>query len=587
MIVVRKTLYALLLTMLLPGFSSAMALSATPAGEAATLEIHVPSQGEYVLRLHYRCEQSNAFTNTVSLTVDGYTLRAPLPMLWTDEAGDLHTDRYGNEIAPDQRLKSQENTVYITDYTRYTGRPEVFAFEAGTHTLTLTPENTELTFLGAQAVPVSQIPTHQEYLSACKSLSQGTDFLVLEAEEYSYKNDSYIRGTSSKNTQTVPYDPVVKRLNVIDDKSYNTVGQTLYYEFDIQTPGLYALTFKYCQPLKAGMSVFRTLFIDGEIPFTQAMDVSFPHTGLNQYQNLTLPQEIYLSSGKHTLAIQVTAGPIDSLYADIMGIISEMNAVTLKFKKLTGQNSDITSNIDVNRTWNVEEYMPTIFDDVARWQTELQRIYDSLYEISGQEPGFASDLTLAKGNLSELVKDPGKIPNKINLLSDDSSSAAQLLGTLLPKLSEQNMSLDRIYIAPIDQALPDAGESLLSSIGAGIRQFLYSFSPIMNESVSRQAWGGNLTVWVNKSAQYVEVLRELCAKTFTADTGIDVTFSIMPGEDKIILANASGTNPDVALCISYHLPFNFAVRGMAKNLLTYDGFLDFYQSQYKIGRAHV
>ena len=550
--------------------------------DSCSLSFIVSKGGAYRIALTFRCDMDSAFELLAYATLDGYEMKVSLPRLWKDVAGEKQTDKYGNEIAPDQVLVSAENTIFLRDYTRFTGLPETFELTEGTHTLVMQMENAQVEFISAQAIPAEEISSCAAYASLLPNVQAGRDFIELEAENYVAKNDSYIRGTSSKNTATVPYDPLIKRISVIDDKSFNKVGQTLYYEFDIETPGLYTLAMKYCQPLKAGMPVFRTVFVDGKLPFSEYQDVPFPHTGLQVYANKVLPGQVYLEKGKHTLELTVTAGPVDALYSQLIQMIADMNSVTLKIKKITGQNSDISSNIDVNRTWNVLDYMPTILTDVAQWQNELLDIYDTLCEISGEVPSFASDLLLAVRNLKELVKDPSKLPNKMNLLGDDSSSAAQLLGTLLSKLSEQNMSLDRIYIYDGVQELPSASESFLSSIGAGLRQFLYSFSPVMNESVSRQEKGGSLTVWVNKSSQYVEVLRELCAQTFTKETGIDVTFSIMPGEDKIILANASGKNPDVALCISYYLPYNFAVRGVAKNLLEYDGFLDFYTSQYTL-----
>ena len=56
----------------------------------------------------------------------------------------------------------------------------------------------------------------------------------------------------------------------------------------------------------------------------------------------------------------------------------------------------------------------------------------------------------------------------------------------------------------------------------------------------------------------------------------------MPSEQKLILANASGNNPDVVLSTAYTTPFNFAVRGAAKNLLSYDDFLSFYADNYNL-----
>jgi ABC-type glycerol-3-phosphate transport system substrate-binding protein len=558
----------------------ALAQQMTPAGESQALLLDVPSAGDYTLLVTYRCEQSNAFTNVASLVLGDHTVRVPLPMLWIDEPGEVRTDRYGNEIAPNQLLKATENTVPVRDHTRYTGQPVVFTLEAGMHTVTFTPENADIAFISVVAIPAAALPTYEDYAAQYADASEGQDFLTLEAEDYAYKNDSYIRGSSSPNTQTIPFDATHKRINIIEDKSFNVVGQTLYYEFDIATSGFYTLTFKYCQPLKAGMSVFRTVSIDGEIPFVQAQDIAFPHTGMHKFDNLSLPGQVYLAQGRHTLGIAVTAAPLDQMYADITRIISEMNAVTLQIKKLTGQNSDVTANVDTNRTWRIEEYLPNLMPDVARWQSELTAIQDELRAISGQEPTFSNDLSLAVRNLEEFVKEPSKIPNKISVLADDANSSAQLLGTLLPKLSEQNMALDRLYIAPSAQALPDPAERLADSLAADAEQFAHSFSPIMNETVSRQNAGGRLTVWVNKSSQYVEVMRDLCAQTFTEETGIEVTFSIINKEDKIILANASGTNPDVAIGLSYFHPYNFAVRGIAKNLLEYEDFWEFYTSQY-------
>ena len=64
--------------------------------------------------------------------------------------------------------------------------------------------------------------------------------------------------------------------------------------------------------------------------------------------------------------------------------------------------------------------------------------------------------------------------------------------------------------------------------------------------------------------------------------GTDIRLSVMPNEQKLILSNASGTNPDLVLGVGYGTPFDFAIRGAAKNLLDYDGFLEFYNSQYNI-----
>ena len=72
-------------------------------------------------------------------------------------------------------------------------------------------------------------------------------------------------------------------------------------------------------------------------------------------------------------------------------------------------------------------------------------------------------------------------------------------------------------------------------------------------------------MWVNRPIQYVQVFQQIVDADYNAKYGTDIRLSVMPDESKLILSNASHTNPDVALGLGYATPFNFA----------------------KIGRAHV
>jgi ABC-type glycerol-3-phosphate transport system substrate-binding protein len=62
---------------------------------------------------------------------------------------------------------------------------------------------------------------------------------------------------------------------------------------------------------------------------------------------------------------------------------------------------------------------------------------------------------------------------------------------------------------------------------------------------------------------------------FTPDTGIRVKFSIMPNESKLILANAAGIQPDVALGVSTNQPYELAVRNALKDLRSFPDFDEF------------
>lgn len=553
-------------------------------GETLQVPVQVPRTGEYHVMVSYLPMETSTLSNTALIHIDGNEVRSRLPVLWRDVPGEVQYDRYGNEILPDQEIFPGDSLTYLQDYSTFAGRPYVFVLPAGQHTITLKPESFAVQFTRLVLIHTTPQVSYRQYHEETGDLPLGKDFVIIEAEDYVLKNDSFIRGTSVKNTAVRPNDPCIRRINALAHTSFKNPGQKVLYEFAIATPGLYALAFSYSQPTKPGMPVFRTIELDGQVLFEELRDVPFSHTGMNVYDHLLVGAAetcyIYLDQGRHTLALQVTAAPLDEIYIGLSEMITEMNAVTLKIKKLTGQNSDVTSNIDTNRTWDVLQYMPTILDDISRWQRDLHDMHDALRTISGTEPTFANDLMLAAQNLERLKEEPRTLPRKIALLGDDASSAAQLLGTLLPKLAGQELSIDRIYVYDGQTILPEARETLRGKVRTGLKEFLHSFSPVMNESARRGT--DVLTVWVNKSSQYVEVLQELTAQDFTPRSGINVNFSIMPREDKLILSNASGTNPDVVVGLSAHYPFDFGVRGTAQNLLEWEDFLDWYGAEYNL-----
>jgi len=56
----------------------------------------------------------------------------------------------------------------------------------------------------------------------------------------------------------------------------------------------------------------------------------------------------------------------------------------------------------------------------------------------------------------------------------------------------------------------------------------------------------------------------------------------MPSEQKLVLATAAGTNPDVVIGAGSTTPYKFAIRGAAKDLTEYEDFLTFYDSEYNL-----
>lgn len=557
-----------------------------PIGTSCNINFTLRASGDYQIIAEYTSNEKYLFENTVNVKVNNDDFICAMPFFWADDIENLRTDHYGNEIVPKQNQLDVPAVTYLEDYENFNRTPIVFHLEKGENNILFQPQKQDLILLSLRIIkPVKDI-TYREYQQNYNDISEAQELVIIEGEDYRAKSDSFIRGRNIWNTNVVPGDPYIKLINATDDKSNKTIGQKIIYEVNIPKDGCYYLTFKYSQPMKIGGAVYRTIEVDGKVPYEEARDVGFTHTGIDKYQNYTLggesPRGIYLTAGLHTIALKTTAAPINDIYYELLDIVNEINDTGILLKKIKGSNSDDTAKIDANRTWDIFQYMPDVLDKLNGWQLRLNTVYDELKELSGKNPSYASDLMLAHENLKRLASEPREIPNRMNLLSDDSSSAAQLISLTLSKILEQNLSIDRFYLHPKEEKLPSPKEGILDKLLKDIKQFFHSFTPKMNESSDIKSKDNSLSIWINKPSQYVEALRELTAQEFTMRTGISVEYSIMPDEKKITLANSTGSNPDIALGLTYFRPAEFAMRKIAKNLLEYEDFLDWYEKEYNL-----
>lgn len=549
------------------------------AEESAMVMLSVPTMGKYQLVAAYTSIEQNSFENPVDFTIGGTKFTSELPFMW---ACDVAADLFSPESLPDQYMLPYSAT-YLEGYDSFSGIPITLELAAGKNEIVIHPQNQSIMLYGIYAVEPKMDISYADYLVQVDPLNvYKGECLTIQGENYRAKSDSSIRGTNVPNISVLPTNPYLKLINATENESNKKMGQRLYYEIEIQEDGFYYLSIKYSQPRKAGGCSYRTIYIDGAVPYSELRDVGFPYTGINVYRNLTLKTGIYLTKGIHTICLKVTASPVENSYQELLAIVSEINDTSIALKRIKGNNSNESVGTDTNRTWDITQYMPDIMDRIEGWSARLRMVYEELKAIGGTEPTYVSDIMLAVQNLERLAEKPRELPNKLNLLSDDSSSAAQLAALTLTNIYEQNLSIDCMYLHGESESLPSASADIFSSMATAIKQFVYSFSEDMNETVDVKNSGEVLTIWINKPSQYVEALRQLTAEEFTAKTGIEVNYSIMPDEKKITLANSTGNNPDLALGLSYYRPAEFAMRGMAVNLLEFDDFLDWYGAEYNL-----
>lgn len=538
-----------------------------PAGGSVEIGFCTEEAGSYALLLTYRTERDVTLRSVMGVSVDGEECLTQMVSVWRDETKEYGEDRYGNQLAPSQITENSPVTDYVSDQSGISARPYEFELAAGDHTLTISSEDIGVTVSGVKFVKQEELPSYEAYAADFSGAQAGSDCIVIEGEDYSVKSDSSIRAGSVRMSALSPYDYSRRLLNVLDGASYDTVGQKVQYSFTVETAGLYQIAFHYQQDGKEGIPVYQNVRIDGRTLFGEMQSVPFAYTGV-KFGNAYLeadgePAAVYLEAGQHTILLEADGTPVQEAVARLETVMNRLSEIGLEIKKLAGTQADS------NRTWDVESYLPGVIQEISDSETELREVYDLLGTLQEKQPAAALEIRQAANNLEQILSEPDKIPGKLSLLSEGSGSATQLLADQIDKLKSQNLTLDAIYIQG-GEADYRVNESFLQGIVDDVKRFFHAL--FLDENTGED--DDVLEVWINRPLQYMEVLQTMADTEFTAETGIEVRFTLMSSEQRIILSNSTDLAPDVVMGLATNTPFDLGLRGAVVDLTQFDGFAE-------------
>ena len=549
------------------------------AGDSVSFNVNTEG-GAYIPVIEYKPSNASAAECLLHISAGGSSYAASLPLLWTDADDEYKLDSYGNELYPKQKCIEEFIFNPLEDYASQSREELALNLNGGNTLITLKSDNQSIYIKSVTLIKPRQVSSYSEYLQKYSNSTETAALYVAEGERYSVKSDCFIRSGTVKNPALTPYDTYRKKINVVDGSTWKSAGQKVAWEIEVEEDGLYSLGMRYSLSNNADKPTYRTLAVDGEIPFKECEEIKITTSG-NGYGNFVFaaedgaPYKFYLTKGTHLISLRAEMGPLSKSYDDIKQLMQEITDVGTMLQKLTAGVSD------ENRTWDMDEYMPGTVDKLYEFADRAEKIYSEIKSLSGGKASYASSLQYSVDSLKKLAGDPEQIPNRTSLLSIGSSSASKYLGTALSQLTSNPLTVDRIYIYS-NTELPAAKASAVKKAGDSVKSFFNSFVSENSGYSASYKKSDELQVWINRPIQYVQVLQQLLDESYNAENGTNIRLSVMPSEQKLILANASGTNPDVALSVGYSTPYNFAIRGAAKNLLEYDDFLQTYSNDYNL-----
>lgn len=534
--------------------------------------VNVPSDGLYQIQIDYFALPGKITPPERGIQINGEyqyfeSRRIVFPRLWANESEQFQTDELGNEVFAKQVEVQRWQSAALTDASYLNNEPLTFYLKKGRNEIKLLYLR-EAMLLGRIRVESPEaLPSYEDYLQRNGASDEIEALYTFEAEKSDLKSDSYIQAIASGDANVTPNRGSLITLNTIGGDSWKHGGQSVTWNINVEKTGYYELAFKYTQYFNINMPVFRKLLIDGQVPFREVAPYPFPYA--SDWENEVLsndkgePFKFYLTEGEHQLTLIADPSPYQRVIQTVRDVMEELNELNLEIKMATGNTQD------VYRDWDITEQMPDITERLNGIAGKLREEYQYLRDLSGKNPDQARNLLIGAEQLERLAKEPAQIPVRFDQISQGSGSVTQKLGDMLLTLPQQPIQFDKFYVYH-NKKLPKAKAGWWQKISAMSGNFFTSFttdytriSPMDEDA---------LQIWVNRPRQYVMLMQQLANQAFTAETGIKVSLSLMPNEQKLILANASGKSPDVALGVSEKFPYEFALRGALTDLSQFEDY---------------
>ncbi|MGP4078787.1 extracellular solute-binding protein [Pseudalkalibacillus sp. R45] len=529
------------------------------------LSINVPKEGLYEIEVDYFALPGKIIPIERGIKINGdfqyyESRRIVLPRLWKDTVNKFEEDKLGNQVYPKQEEIHTWQSRPFMDASYLFDSPLKFHLKKGENTISLLNIREPMLLGDITVKSPEKHPSYKEYLQKHDG-KETKGLLEIEAEHPYSKSDSSIRALSNGEPNVTPNRGSKLSLNAFGGDTWKAGGQAVTWKIKVDETGFYQLGFKYNQYFNVNVPVYRTIKIDGEIPFDDMLKYPFEYT--TEWKNETLsdangkPYQFFLEKGEHELTLVSNPSPYQPVISTIKDVMKEVNDLSLEIQMATGKSKDLY------RDWDIEEQIPDIVPRLNELAGKLRDRYEYLEKLSDSKPDQARNLIISAKQMEDIAREPGEIPVRFKELSQSSGSVTQKLGDLLLLLPNQPLQFDKFYVYS-DKNLPGAKANLLQKAGSMAANFFSSFTKDYNQVSSSDE--ESIEIWVNRPRQYVMLMQQMANEDFTKETGIKVNLSLMPSEEKLILANASNESPDLALGVNQKFPFELSVRGALADL---------------------
>ncbi|MEI7025576.1 extracellular solute-binding protein [Paenibacillus sp. y28] len=541
-------------------------------------EADIAQGGLYTIEMAYHpfVGTKNRKPIAINLTVDGVnsfqeSKSIELYRHWKDRL-PIKRDERGDEIRPVADDISGWMTWKLRDMTGSYEDPLTWYLKPGKHKIRLASSDP----FALESITL-QAPDKVESYEAVRKAQPAAapvqaEPVVLEAEIVDWKSDSSVALGYDNNIASTPRVQGQITYNVIDGSRWSSNNQEISWTINVPETGYYKMAFRGEQSYVSNRSSFRQIMINGKVPFSELKAYRFMYEsgmrGIPLADEKDEPYEFYLNKGANTLTMRVIQAPFTSVVNDLNDAITSMLKMYDDLKTLTGGIDD------KNRTWDLKKDLPGFLEELKALSARIDEIRTRQEQINGRPDAVSQALVTVRRDIDVLLRDPDEIPYN----SSRFIRLQERVNEQIKQLSSQPLALDRIYVVPAEQPYPKMVASTYETIEGAIVNFFYSF----RAKGDRKSDPSVLDVWMLRGRDYVNMVQNLADETFTPKTGIKVRVNLLKDESQLVLMNAAGMAPDVAMGVPQDTQFDYAIRGGIYNLKQFPDF-DEYAKQFSPG----
>lgn len=476
-------------------------------------------------------------------------------------------DYYGNEIRTESKENRETITNYIYDFSYYHSEPLSINLEEGTPaTFRITDLECEAEIYSVKLIPAGNIQSYADWYKENKSkgIADEKNTFTQQGEAYVGKSTSMVYPISDRTSPATDPQTIGKiTLNTVGGYHWNLLGQYVKWNVNAPEAGLYKITLRARQNAAPGQTVSRTLSINNEIPFREAMEVSFVHD--SAWQVVTLGGEdeyyFYLKKGENEIKLQNTLGRMDNVLRVLDTSVSEFNAIYRKLLPI------LSASPDLLRDYRIDVLFPEQVELLGKYADILETCAEWLEFYSGEGNNGAAIIRSFVRQLKVMNEDPDEIPSEYSYFKSNVGS----LSTWLADARELPIEIDRFVFGNDTKQAPKAKANFFSQLWFDIGEYFNSYIIDYALVGTKEAKTDDdaLTVWVSAGREHAQIISNMTVKDFTAETGIPVAIKNVAAN--LMTATVAGIGPDLVIRSGADV-FNYAMRKAAYPLSNFDDF---------------